>query len=212
MCEPAIFDTVIVTYRAQKQILHPWEVGADLQFMLGGDISTRDCIPLHKDSIQDLVDILAFPIPRRASVYINGEKADWKSQWKPGDRIEFRKPSRRKGARGSNETIQDGSMLAKPRWDKERRELWVGDCLVKRLKRPAQNQERILTTFQEEDWPSSIDDPIPPGKDDDGNSLEPKQRLNDTISSLNKDHDIDVIHFRGDGTGERVIWELRSRQ
>ena len=64
------------------------------------------------------------------------------------------------------------------------------------------NQEAILTAFQEEGWPARIDDPLPPHPEQD-----PKRRLNDTIKCLNRKQSQSLIHFRGDGTGEAVIWE-----
>src|SRR5262249_7988413 len=68
-----------------------------------------------------------------------------------------------------------------PRWNEARRELWVGDQLVKRYRQPAPDQERILTAFEEEGWPLHIDDPLPPQSGRDS-----KYRLHDTISNLNR--------------------------
>jgi len=90
-----------------------------------------------------------------------------------------------------------------PRWDSERHELRLGGILVKRFKWPAVNQETVLTAFEEEDWPPRIDDPLPPQADQD-----PKRRLSDTIKCLNRKQTNELLHFRGDGTGEGVVWEL----
>src|SRR5882757_5867821 len=48
----------------------------------------------------------------------------------------------------------------KPRWDAARRELSLGGRMVKQFHVPARNQELILSAFQKEDWPESIDDPL----------------------------------------------------
>ncbi|MCA9067958.1 MAG: hypothetical protein KDA84_03495 [Planctomycetaceae bacterium] len=90
-----------------------------------------------------------------------------------------------------------------PVWDSERRELRLAGVLVKQFKWPAINQETILMAFQEEDWPARVDDPLPPHL-----GLEPRRRLQDTIKCLNRNQKTKRIHFRGDGTGEGIIWEL----
>jgi hypothetical protein len=84
-------------------------------------------------------------------------------------------------------------------------ELWVGDKLIKAYREQAQNQKHVLEAFQKADWKHRIDDPIP-------NLLRhrpyyAKRRLRDTITGLNADHITQgVIRFRGDGTGNGVIW------
>jgi len=90
-----------------------------------------------------------------------------------------------------------------PDWDPERRELKLAGLLVKQFKWPAANQEMILTAFQEDEWPARVDDPLPPLYE-----LDPRRRLHDTIKCLNRNQKNKRIHFRGDGTGEGVIWEL----
>jgi hypothetical protein len=93
-----------------------------------------------------------------------------------------------------------------PQWDARRRELRLGERLLKCFKVPAPNQEAVLSAFQEEGWPSTIDDPLPPKGE-----LEPKRRLHDTIKALNRKHlqRPPLLHFQGNGTGENVVWELR---
>ncbi len=90
-----------------------------------------------------------------------------------------------------------------PVWDPEARKLMLEGQLVKHFKWPAVNQERILSAFEEESWPPRIDDPLPPQA-----KIEPKRRLHDTIKNLNKNQRQRLVHFRGDGTGEGVIWEF----
>lgn len=93
----------------------------------------------------------------------------------------------------------------KPHWDADRRELTVTGKLIKRFRRPSENQERLLTVFEEEGWGVKILDPLPfePISD-------PKHRLRDTVYHLNKHHITkDIIRFHTDGTGEVVLWELR---
>ncbi|HUG68477.1 MAG TPA: hypothetical protein VMM76_12060 [Pirellulaceae bacterium] len=92
---------------------------------------------------------------------------------------------------------------AKPYWDADRRELRLNGILVKQFKWTAANQELVLAAFEEEGWATHVDDPLPPEPEQD-----PKRRLSDTIKCLNRKQQNALIHFRGDGTGEGVIWEL----
>ena len=90
-----------------------------------------------------------------------------------------------------------------PTWDSERRELRINEITVKRFKWTAANPEAILAAFEEEGWPDRIDDPLPPKPEQDS-----KRRLSDTIKCLNRKQINQLIHFRGDATGEGVTWEL----
>lgn len=92
-----------------------------------------------------------------------------------------------------------------PFWDDIRHELRLGNLVVKRFKHKSRNQEAILATFQEDGWPYKVYDPLSPIVD-----CDPKRRLNDTIKGLNHHQENSLIRFRGDGTGEAVIWELAS--
>lgn len=89
-----------------------------------------------------------------------------------------------------------------PHWDAELRKLVLYGQLIKGFKWRAPNQETVLCAFQEEGWPERTDDPLPPRP-----ALESKRRLADTIKCLNRKQANKLIHFRGDGTGEGVIWE-----
>jgi hypothetical protein len=95
-----------------------------------------------------------------------------------------------------------------PSWDCDRQELWFCGVLVKRFRIPSPNQVAILSAFQEEGWPSRIDDPLPPKPEQD-----PKRRLHDTIRNLNRSHRHAILRFVGDGSGQGVLWEsLPSRK
>jgi hypothetical protein len=92
-----------------------------------------------------------------------------------------------------------------PYWDADDRTLYVGRQVVKEYRVRSPNQEAVLSAFEEEQWPHYIDDPLSPMGDQN-----PKQRLRDTIKCLNANQKNRLIRFRGDGTGERVRWELFS--
>jgi hypothetical protein len=89
-----------------------------------------------------------------------------------------------------------------PRWDCDRHLLFFDDRIVKRFKWKAANQEKILSVFEEEGWPARIDDPLAPSPE-----IDTKRRLSDTIKCLNRKQANALIRFRGDGTGQGVIWE-----
>jgi hypothetical protein len=92
---------------------------------------------------------------------------------------------------------------AHPIWDFQRRILSFDGKVVKHFRLPADNQEVVLTAFQEEDWPVRIFDPLSPA-----DSVVVKRRLSETIKALNRRQQNPLVHFRGDGTGEGVMWEV----
>ena len=90
-----------------------------------------------------------------------------------------------------------------PVWDSNRRELRLGDRVVKLFRWPAQNQEALLNAFQAQGWPTMIADPLPEDP-----KICAKRRLHDTIKCLNRRRIQKLIKFRGDGTGRGVKLEL----
>jgi hypothetical protein len=95
------------------------------------------------------------------------------------------------------------SQALKPTWDSSLQELRLGKELVKQFKVPAPNQEMVLAVFQEEDWPAYIDDPLSPHSE-----IDPRRRLHDTINSLNRNQKMNLIQFRGNGSGTGIRWEV----
>ena len=99
---------------------------------------------------------------------------------------------------------RDRKRVATVRWDGSRRDLWLGDLLVKQFRSPAAAQECILATFQEDGWPPRIDDPLPCGK-----SVQlPQDRLRDVVRSLNRNQRQGRIRFSCDGTGQGILWDV----
>ncbi|MEO1527627.1 MAG: hypothetical protein AAFX06_19530 [Planctomycetota bacterium] len=94
------------------------------------------------------------------------------------------------------------SLRTMPVWDPDKRELRLRDDVVKRFRQPSRNQELVLAAFQEDGWPSRIDDPLPMEIDRD-----PKERLQATIKSLNRHQIEKQIRFSGDGTGQAILWK-----
>jgi hypothetical protein len=102
-------------------------------------------------------------------------------------------------------TFTIGLTRQHPFWDSNGRTLIFAGRMVKQFKLQAINQERVLSAFQEELWPKRILDPLCPHP-----SLDSKRRLSDTIKCLNRRQENSLIRFRGDGTGEGVLWEAKS--
>jgi hypothetical protein len=96
--------------------------------------------------------------------------------------------------------------LVVPRWDQERQELRLAQFLIKRFKVPANTQGLVLCTFQEENWPPRIDDPLPGHPEQDR-----KRRLHNTINALNRNQIHPLVRFLGDGRGQGIRWELSSQ-
>jgi hypothetical protein len=97
-----------------------------------------------------------------------------------------------------------------PFWDAACRRLWLGGCLLKEFRQPAPNQTALLAVFQEQGWGNAhIEDPLAliEGEDE----TDAKRRLHETIKNLNRGLPAGTIHFRGDGTGQGVLWEYDRR-
>lgn len=93
-----------------------------------------------------------------------------------------------------------------PCWDRSTKLLTLDDKIIKRFRRTATNQERLLNRFQELSWPERIDCPLPIDLE-----IVPSDRLKETIKRLNNSMDDPLIRFRGDGTGRGVQWSLRTK-
>lgn len=104
-------------------------------------------------------------------------------------------------AAGETSAATDDECSAKPLWDSDLRELRYETHIVKRYRVPSPNQQMVLASFEEEGWPTRVDDPLPPHPE-----LDPKRRLHDTIKSLNRHQQNPLLRFYGDGTGEGVRW------
>jgi hypothetical protein len=89
-----------------------------------------------------------------------------------------------------------------PHWDRRSRVLRVGDKVAKHLNRPAKSQVIILDAFEEEGWPQSIYDPLPPAA-----GIATKRRLHNAINRLNNGL-LPVIRFHGNGDGQAICWDL----
>lgn len=99
--------------------------------------------------------------------------------------------------------ISPSSHPPTPEWDASHRELRYQGQVIKHFRVPAKNQELILTAFQEDGWPHCIDDPLSPDRE-----VDPKQRLQATIKSLNRNQLVRLIRFHGNGNGLQVYWEV----
>ncbi len=108
----------------------------------------------------------------------------------------------RRATLSMNVPANDVSRPLLPSWDSKLRVLVFGGCVVKRFRLPASNQEAVFSAFEAEGWPPSIYDPLPYLSKE-----RSKRRLHETIRHLNANHQNRRIRFRGNGTGEAVLWE-----
>mgnify|MGYP006427086959 CR=1 FL=1 len=99
------------------------------------------------------------------------------------------------------QVVETSTLL--PEWKPDVRELRCNGSLIKRFRCRAPNQESILAVFEEEGWPTVIDDPLTGI----GENQDPHRRLNDAVRGLNRYQTTSMIHFSSDGTGEGVRWE-----
>jgi hypothetical protein len=83
-----------------------------------------------------------------------------------------------------------------------RRELWSGVTLVQPFRVPAPKREIVRTVFSEEDWPTRLDDPLPPQP-----VIGSKRQLHATIRSLERHPRLRLIHLEGDGRGAVTLLE-----
>jgi len=109
------------------------------------------------------------------------------------------------GRKRSSQGTSGNSAIPRPYYNRDLRELWWGNELVKHFKQRAPDQHLILSAFEEQGWPRRIDDPLSPRS----HEANPKRRLNGAIYRLNLNQLNRLIRFRGDGTGEGVLWEPR---
>jgi hypothetical protein len=122
---------------------------------------------------------------------------------RPGPSARTDSPSTRKNERRqARQETRHSPNGPKPFFDTERHILWYNGQIVKQFKGPATSQILILTAFQELGWPPRIDHPLPrvAGKN-------PKARLHDAINRLKGNQRNRLLTFRGDGTGQGIMWE-----
>jgi hypothetical protein len=114
----------------------------------------------------------------------------------------------RSRAMTANETDREPTRSTKlshpvPVWDMKLHELRLGKRVIKRFTHPAPAQELILSAFQEENWPTAIDDPLTVQFLQD-----PKRRLHYTIRNLNRAQKPFRLRFFINGNGQTIRWEL----
>jgi hypothetical protein len=78
--------------------------------------------------------------------------------------------------------------------------------VVKRWKRHAPEQEAVLKAFEAAGWPECILDPL-----DAADGLDAKERLRETVKSLNKKLTPGTIRFHANGNGGGR-WEIVKKE
>lgn len=94
-------------------------------------------------------------------------------------------------------------LLQRPYWDGEA--LWFGSALIKRFKKPAENQRRALAAFQAEAFAHRIPNPFRAGHTSLDSAVETCKR---TAENLNDDHVTpNVMRFGHARSGDYLCWQ-----
>jgi hypothetical protein len=179
---------------------------SDLRWLLAkGFAEHRREVTIPGDTVRSFRPLAATDFPQSTAVILSAAGAQFLALLVPA---ETRRPNplvrpviQEHRVRHAAGNVAAGSDAQKPVWNGTRRELYFGALVVKRFRVPAANQETILQSFQEEDWPHCIDDPLPPTKESDS-----KGRLSATIKSLNRNQINALIKFHGNGNGQQIYW------
>jgi hypothetical protein len=108
-------------------------------------------------------------------------------------------------AEGAAYSRRSGESVGRPEWVASARELRYGGSVVKRFRRMASIQQRILDAFEELAWPEWIDDPLPRDR-----YVKTKDRLREAVKSLNRRRIRPLIQFHVDVSESRVYWRVRE--
>ena len=108
----------------------------------------------------------------------------------------------RQFAKETKRAVKEALRNPLPSYDQDRREWRFLGYLLKRFKVAAPEQEAVLLRFQEANWASRIDFPLPRLS-----GINPKEHLKEAIRHLNRNRKAPLIHMEGDGTGLGIRWQ-----
>ncbi len=222
----SVFAALAMLFRAYRYAVESgrelWEFSIEVSEFHSTGISTSDLRwLLVQGYVQHAVELTSpvqtrrcfrhlanLAIPQRSCFVLTETGSQLIAVKQPDDQSLTDRPPRQSKVNGNSTEIAAADNVKKdtaatPCWNAPRRELCLSSEIIKRYLRPAPNQETILSVFQEEKWPARIDDPLPQL-----GGLVPARRLHDTIKGLNRNQQICRIHFRSDGSGKGVVWEL----
>jgi len=104
----------------------------------------------------------------------------------------------------TGEIARPGSSMhpfAKPLWDDERNRLAFAGILLKRYRQPAEMQKCVLRSFQYQQWPKQIENPLP-----DEEFVDRVDQLYETVRSLNRCRTNKLIRFETIESPKFVGW------
>lgn len=154
------------------------------------------------DHIADCSFAAAFPLPPSDDIdQIDNALGELEKALKPLDDILAIAGIPRKDIRNAKAKTRRRKRL-RPRWDEMKATLFWGDVPIRVFSHhPAKNQRDIIEAFHREDWNHTVPTPF---KDNNGSDA---KKLNLAIYHLNHSLLKKAIRFRGDGTGDGVMWE-----
>lgn len=101
--------------------------------------------------------------------------------------------------------------VSKPRWLKDKRELWFEGKIVRRIRSSrATNVIKILNAFEECNWPTQIDDPITTGGDS-SQRRRAIESLNDGLKLIRFSCAGDGLSFRWDVLPQRPLRQAKKK-
>ena len=223
---PVMSQLKIACERAKQSGTGVWEYAVELAELKGIGISNTDLrwliatdaiihaneISSEEDEERVFVPMKNLAFGERTCFILTKKGMDWLRSNKKVEQVvdvptgfrQYRLNSMNSNGAFSNVQSQESHGMSgsvAPDWQSGKRVLTFGDKIVKKFKWPAPNQELLVAAFQEEGWPETILDPLPP--DD---FVDSKARLHDTIKCLNRNQANAVIRFHGNGDGQSVRW------
>jgi hypothetical protein len=179
---------------------------APRQESLGSNETPRSFHPSKGHFFNESTCLVLTPFGAALAEHVFGKIAQWPQAKLPALVAVAAENSVFAGARQAVDEINSlATTVVKPSWNAIRRELTWSGMIVKRFRVPAQNQEKILSVFEENGWFEHIHDPLPVTYD-----IDAPTRLHDAINRLNRCQINPLLRFHGDGRGTGVLWELRQ--
>ncbi len=106
----------------------------------------------------------------------------------------------------SGRPLTASAPILRPHWDADSGQLTIVGRVVKHVRADAENLRLILTAFEEEDWATSVDDPLPGDRE-----IDPPKRLRNAVQRLNASQHPSLICFLAIRGATGVRWELTTR-
>jgi hypothetical protein len=199
---------------AEKRKLPDWEFGVEIEALERIGVTVNDLRGLIADGyIEHRIEVTGGRSTRRVFRKAPNSRFSRRSCFVlTAAGILRARRMKGKASRGSPASASMSAFNAEagrplvPFWDEESQVLWYDNCVVKRFKRPAQNQQAILREFQRRKWKQRVPNPLPRVE-----RMNRKVRLRDTLKRLNQGHELQAVRFHSTDCGHFVTWTRVKR-